>query len=282
VNEFANQVIVIVGASSGIGRECALMFAKQGAQTVLIARGRERLWEVVEEIRLNGGKAEEFSADMTSQDEVKRLAAQVKNRFGRVDVLMYCAAGFALSPVETMNIDVAKQVMEVNYWGAVYAAQAFLPLIREGQRKSIVLISSMSVPCTPPFFAPYAATKHALRGLALSLRQELRPEGIRVQIVSPGPVDTPLIENHLHRGMYRLPPGIPVLQPNIVARQIFTAIRRHKQDVVIPKRLGWLARIAYAFPSIVESIYRLSIPGWSRAIQAEIEKQRTEYADPSV
>lgn len=275
-----NHVVAIIGASSGIGKACALLFANQGAQTILIARGKERLKQVADEIVKSGGMAHEFSADVTSAEDVQQLANEIQRQFGRVDILIYGAAAFYLSPVETMDIDLAKQAMEVNYWGAVQVTQAFLPLLRKGQRKTILFISSLSVSCTPPFFAAYAATKHALRGLALSLRQELRPEGIQVQIVSPGPVDTPLIENHLHREMYRLPPGIPVLQPQDTAKQIVKAILRRKQDAVIPKQMDWVARLSYAFPSLVESYYRLSVPGWDKAIQTQIEKQRRETVEP--
>lgn len=276
----ANQVVAIVGGSSGIGRESALLFAKQGTQTLLIARGRERLREVVDEIHANGGEAQEFPADITSPDEVIQLANQIRSQFGHVDVLIYGAAEFYLSPVEMMDCGLAKHAMEVNYWGAVNVTQAFLSLIRNGERKTIVFISSLSVPCTPPFFAAYAPTKHALRGFALSLRQELKPEGIRVQMITPGPVDTPLIENYLHREMYRLPPGIPVLQPRIIAKQIYKAVIQHKQDVVVPKRMGWAARLAYMFPSLVESYYRLSVPDWSQSIQTQIEKHKRRTLEP--
>lgn len=280
MDRLEDQVIVIVGGSSGIGKECALLFAKQGANILLIARGRERLQEVVGEIHSKGGKAQEFPADVTSRDDVRQISRQIESQFGRVDILIYGAAAFYLSSVEMMDIDLAKQTMEVNYWGAVHIIQAFLPLIRKSQCKSIVLISSLSVPCTPPFFTAYAATKHALRGLALSLRQELRTEGIRVQLIAPGPVDTPLIENYLYQEMYRLPRGIPVLQPKIAAQKIFKAVNRRKQEVVIPKRMGLAARLAYAFPSLVESYYHLSIPDWSQAIHTQIEKQRHDTYEP--
>ena len=259
VNGLAQQVVAIVGGSSGIGKACALLFAKEGAKTVLVARGSERLREAANEVRAAGGEALELPADITSPDEVARLAHRIERQFGHLDVLVYGAAAFSLSPVETMDIDLAKRSMDVNYWGAVQVVQAFLPLLRKGQRKSVVLLSSLSVPCTPPFFTPYAASKHALRGFALSLRQELRPEGIRVLLVSPGPVDTPLIKNYLHRDMYRLPPGIPVLQPETTAIEILKAVKRGKQDIVIPIRIGLAARLAYMLPSLVESYYRLSL-----------------------
>ncbi|WAH44455.1 SDR family oxidoreductase [Alicyclobacillus fastidiosus] len=132
----------MVGGSSGIGRECALLLAKQGTETLLIARGKERLQEVVDEIQLTGGKVQAFAADVTSPEEVEQVADQIGSQFGRLDVLIYGAAAFYLSPVEMMDIGIAKHVMEVNYWGAVNTIQAFFLLIRNGQRKSIVLILS--------------------------------------------------------------------------------------------------------------------------------------------
>jgi NAD(P)-dependent dehydrogenase (short-subunit alcohol dehydrogenase family) len=273
----ANEVVVIIGGSSGIGRECARLFAKQGADTVLMARGRDRLDAVVAEILASGGQAHAVAADVSNHQDVRQAAEQIAAQHGRVDVLLYAAGAFYLSPVETMDIEAAKRLMEVNYWGAVSAAQAFLPLLRQGQGKTIVLLSSLSVPCTPPFFTAYAATKHALRGLALSLRQEVRPEGIRVLLASPGPVDTPLIEQHLHRDMYRLPPGIPVLQPEIAARQIVKAVRQKKRgEVVVPRRMSLAARLAYSYPSLVEWYYRLSVPGWSRSVLDQVSKQRLD------
>ncbi len=275
------QVVVIIGGSSGIGRECALLFATQGSQTVLLARGKERLNAVVAEIQARGGLAQSFPLDISDHQNVLQAATHIEAEYGQVDVLLYAAGAFYLSPVETMDLSAAKRVMETNYWGAVSATQAFLPLLRRGQGKTIVFLSSLSVPCTPPFFTAYAATKHALRGLALSLRQEVRPEGIRVLLISPGPVDTPLIEHHLHRDMYRLPPGIPVLQPAVAAKQIVKAVRQKKRgEVVIPRRMSIAARLAYTYPRLVEWYYRLSIPGWSRSIQYQIERQRRERREP--
>lgn len=269
MRNMANNVVAIIGGSSGIGKESAKLFANQGAHVVLIARGFDRLQEVAAEIQKQGGSADVVTADVTSQYEVRTAAETIKERYGKLDVMIYSAAAFYLSPVETMDLSVAKQSMEINYWGALYTTQAFLPLIRKGKRKSMIYISSLSTQCTPPFFTAYAATKHALRGFLLSLRQELRPEGIHVGIVSPGPVQTPLIEMDLHQDMYRLPLGIPVLKPESAAKAVLRTVKMRKGDLVIPGRMALAARVAVAFPSLVETYYRISIPGWTKLIQSK-------------
>lgn len=268
-----NDVVAVIGGSSGIGKESAKLFADQGAQVVLIARGTDRLRETAAEIQNQGRRADVMKADVASLDEMRTAAERIKATYGKLDVLIYSAAGFYLSPVETMDLTVAKQLMEINYWGALHTTQAFLPVIRKGERKSMVYISSLSAQCTPPFFTAYAATKHALRGFLLSLRQELRPEGIHVGMVSPGPVQTPLIEKDLHQDMYRLPFGIPVLKPESAAKAVLRSVKTRKGDLVVPARIAAAARLAAAFPSLVETYYRLSIPGWRKHIESLVGRR---------
>lgn len=149
--------------------------------------------------------------------------------------------------------------------------------IRRQGGKAETIIADAGVPdemqnCVPPFFTAYAATKHALRGFLLSLRQELGPEGIHVGMVSPGPVDTPLIEKDLHRDMYRLPPGIPVLKPEAAAKGVLRTVIRRKKDFVVPARMALAARIGCVFPALVETYYRLTIPGWNKRVQSRIKR----------
>ncbi|WP_051344265.1 SDR family NAD(P)-dependent oxidoreductase [Alicyclobacillus herbarius] len=263
-------VVVMVGGSGGIGRAAARQLAQSGAQVVLVARGKAGLDEAAAEIcRQSGRQPAVYAADCARAADVKELAQWLRETYGKVDIFVYGAAVFALAPAEHLDIEEAKQAMDVNYWGAVRMTQALLPLIRNGTGKSIYYVSSVSVQCTPAFFTAYAASKHALRGFALSLRQELRPEGIHVGILSPGPVLTPLIEKYIHGGMYRLPPGVPVLGAEAAAREVVRAIRRRREETTIPRRLGVAARLAYAFPRLMESYYRLTIRGWDSLVLAE-------------
>ena len=178
---------------------------------------------------------------------MRHLASGIRDRFGRADVVIYSAGLLHLAPVEIMSLALARQAMDVNYWGAVHAVQALLPLVRHSRRRSLVFLSSLSVPCTPAFFTTYAATKYALLGMVRSLRQELAHEGIHVATVTPGPVDTPLVEGYLNGAMYRLPIGIPVISPEAAARGVLRAILRHKRDVVVPRRLRLAASLSSIF-----------------------------------
>ncbi len=213
------------------------------------------------EIRRQYGRVEAFTADVTDSVAVNDVANQIKHKYGKVDVLIYSAGSFHLSPAETLDIQIARKVMDVNYWGALHVTQIFLPLLRAGTGRSLVFISSLSVPCTPAFFTAYAAPKHALHAFIKSLRQELSPEGVHVAEVSPGPVYTPLIEEHIHQVMYRLPPGIPVITPDIVAKGVLKTVINRKNESVIPRRLSLAARLSSAFPSLLDTYYRRSIRG---------------------
>ncbi|MCL6547729.1 MAG: SDR family NAD(P)-dependent oxidoreductase [Alicyclobacillus sp.] len=277
MRDLTGEVVVVVGGSSGIGRETAKCFARAGANVVLVARGLDRLQKAAEEVRHEGGRVEVCAADVADPAQARKAASFVEERFGRADVLLYSAGVFYLAPAEHMDIEQAKTSMDVIYWGAVHATQAFLPLIRRGHRKSLVYLASLSVQCTPAFFTAYAAAKHALRGFALSLRQELRPEGIHVGVIFPGPVDTPLIEGHLHGEMYRLPPGVPVLQPEQAARGVYRCVLRRREEAVLPRWMGPAAAFALAFPRWLERYYRWTIPGWSRSLA---EQARTHGGRP--
>ncbi|GAX90722.1 SDR family NAD(P)-dependent oxidoreductase [Effusibacillus lacus] len=277
MQKMSNEVVAVIGGSSGIGKESAKLFAKLGARVILIARGENRLQSTAEEIKGLGGTVEVIAADVSSPWKVKEAAGWIEKNHGRLDAMIFSAAVFYLSPVETMELSLAKQSMDINYWGAVHVTQSFLPLIRKGNRKSLVYLSSLSAQCTPPFFTAYAATKHALRGFVLSLRQELQPEGIHVGMVSPGPINTPLIENDIHQDMYRLPKGIPVLRPEDAARGVVKAVLKQKKDLVIPWGLSLAAKLSAAFPSMVEMYYRLSIPGWNAHILSRTKGARENW-----
>ncbi|MCL6594410.1 MAG: SDR family NAD(P)-dependent oxidoreductase, partial [Alicyclobacillus sp.] len=213
-------------------------------------------------------------ADVSQPGAAAALARQVEQTLGRVDVLVYSAAVFHAAPVATLDLELARRAMDVNYWGAVSTVQAFLPLLRSGQRKCIALVSSLSVHCTPAFFAAYAAPKHALHGFALSLRQELAPEGIRVVLVAPGPVATGLIEGYLHGDLYRLPPGVPVLTPDVAARGLVKAVLQRRQQVVLPRRFSPLARLSIAFPAMLDAYYRWTLRGWRETVRQAVAAAR--------
>jgi short-subunit dehydrogenase len=145
----------------------------------------------------------------------------------------------------------------VNYLGAVNMIDAVLPLLRLGGRRSIVNVSSLAGKLAPPYMAAYAASKFALTAYTHSLRQELAPEGFHVGLVSPAPVDTPMIRGRVRTRYYPLPPGIGVLTPEATAKEIFRLVLFRTTDRTLPGRLSPLVRLGQAFPRLVDGVYAL-------------------------
>lgn len=277
--ELSGEIGVVIGASSGIGKATSKQLAHRGAHVVLVARNSEPLHEVCREIQSEQGEATVWPGDVSIAADMWHLASGIRDRFGRADVVVYSAGLLHLAPVEIMSLTLARKAMDVNYWGAVHTVQALLPLVRHSRRRSLVFLSSLSVPCTPAFFTTYAATKYSLLGMVKSLRQELAHEGIHVSTVTPGPVDTPLVEGYLNGAMYRLPTGIPVISPEAAARGVLRAVLRHKRDVVVPRRLRLAATLSSISPSLLEWYYHLTVPGWNTLVSTEIERLRRVVED---
>jgi short-subunit dehydrogenase len=221
---------------------------------VLVARDPARLAEAAARV---GSAARALPADITSLADTRRLAGDVAATEGRLDVLINCAGQFELGPAVEAGPEVAERLVRVNYLGAINTIHALLPLLRAGRRRSIVNVSSLAGKVAPPFMAAYAGSKFALAGYTHALRQELRPEGFHVGLVSPAPVDTPMIQGRIRTRYYPLPPGIGVLTPEAAGAAIFRAVERRSADRTLPARLSPLARVGQAFPLVVDGVYRL-------------------------
>lgn len=243
---------MITGASSGIGLAVATKLAAAGAQLFLVGRDLGRLQAA--EYRL-ARPATLLSADVTDEPSLRAVAEAVASAAGRLDLLINCAGQLAVGPAEQLGPDVVDRLMRVNFMGAVSTIHTCLPLLRQGRRPVIINVSSIAGRLAPPYMAAYAATKFALNGYSHALRQELRPAGIHVGLVLPGPVDTPMVQGRLGGAHYPLPRGIPVLKAERVARAILSAADRRLTEVVVPRRLGLAGRVGSAFPGLVDALY---------------------------
>ncbi len=186
-----SKVVVITGASSGIGAATASHLAQQGHRVVLGARRADRLAEVVEQIRTAGGAAEAHGVDVTDAASVTGLISAARTRFGRVDVLVANAGVMPLSPLAAGDLAGWNQMIDVNVRGLLHGLAAVLPVFSEQQRGHVVTIASIGAHEVSPTAAVYCATKFAAWAITEGLRQEAT-DGLRVTTVSPGVVDSEL------------------------------------------------------------------------------------------
>jgi NADP-dependent 3-hydroxy acid dehydrogenase YdfG len=186
------KVVVITGASSGLGEATARLLSAQGATVVLGARRVDRLQSLAHELTGSGGKALAVTTDVTQRDQVKRLVDAAVQTYGRIDVMINNAGLMPQSPLERLKIDEWNRMIAVNIKGVLYGIAAALPYMQQQQAGHIINVSSVAGHKVGPGFAVYAATKHAVRALSKGLRQEVKPYNIRTTVISPGAVDTEL------------------------------------------------------------------------------------------
>ena len=191
-NKIRGKVVVITGASSGLGEAAARLLSAQGATVVLGARRSDRLQSLADELSGNGGKALAIATDVTHRNQVKRLVDTAAQKFGRVDVMINNAGIMPRAPLERLTIDDWDRTIDVNVKGVLYGIAAALPHMKKQKSGHMIFVSSVAGHKIGPDFAVYAATKHAVRALAEGFRQEVKPYNIRTTIISPGAVATEL------------------------------------------------------------------------------------------
>ncbi|NWF29575.1 SDR family NAD(P)-dependent oxidoreductase [Streptomyces sp. PKU-EA00015] len=232
-----DSVVVITGASSGIGRATAVAFARKGCPVVLAARRVEALEAVRQECeRHRGAEALVVPTDVTDPKAVDDLARRAVQRFGRIDVWVNCAAVTVFGPFEEVPLEDFRKVMDVNVMGYVHGARATLRVMRDQGRGTLINVSSIVGVVSQPYTHAYGMSKYAIRALSASLRQELRlnkAKGIHVCTVLPATIDTPLFEhaaNYTGRKPLAMP---PVYSPERVARAIVDLVRVPRREVVV-------------------------------------------------
>ncbi len=184
-----DKVVVITGASSGLGEAAARRLSRDGAKLVLGARRLERLQALAQELSLGGDAVQ---TDVTQHEQVRRLVDRAVQSHGRLDVIINNAGLMPLSPFERLKIEDWDRMIDVNIKGVLYGVAAALPHMKAQRSGHIINVSSVAGHKVRPGGAVYAATKHAVRALSEGLRQEVKPYNIRTTIISPGAVATEL------------------------------------------------------------------------------------------
>ena len=200
-DNITGKVLVITGASSGMGAATARDLAAQGAKVVLGARRADRLETLVSEITAAGGEAIAVPTDVTKRADVQNLVDKAVETFGRVDVLFNNAGLMPLSPLESLRVDEWDQMIDVNMKGTLYGIAAALPYMKAQKSGQIINVSSVYGHITVATGAVYCATKHAVRSISEGLRQEVKDYNIRVTTISPGAVATELTSHITEPGL---------------------------------------------------------------------------------
>jgi NADP-dependent 3-hydroxy acid dehydrogenase YdfG len=196
MSNIAGKVVVITGASSGIGESTAKLLAERGAKVVLGARRSNRIDAVVQEISASGGKAIGFATDVTKRVEVEALIQGAVDTFGRVDVILNNAGIMPIAPIEALRIDEWDRQIDVNIKGLLYGVAAALPHMQKQKGGHIINIASVfRIKVFAPGGTVYCATKAAVRALTEGLRMELHSQNIRCTMISPGAIATELAES---------------------------------------------------------------------------------------
>ena len=235
LKKLEDQVIVITGASSGVGLATARMAAERGAKVVLGARSEDGLRKAMSDIEQSGGKGSSFVLDVADEAAVTALAAHAAHTFGRIDTWINNAAVGIYGRLEDLSISDMRRVMEVDFWGAVYGCRAAIPHLRRAGGGALITVGSIASDVAMPLLGMYSAAKHAVRAFIDALRIELEKERapIAVTLVKPGSLDTPFFE---HAGSFTgkdpTPPP-PVYAPELVARTILSCAETPKRDVFV-------------------------------------------------
>ncbi len=260
MKDYRSLIVVITGASSGIGRATALRFAEKGSTVVLVARRQEALETLAQECEQRGGKAMVVPTDVSIEKDVKALAQKAFDTYGRIDVWVNNAALSLFGIFDETPMDDIRRVLEVNLFGYIYGAHAVLPYFKRAGRGMLINVSSTVGITAQPYTAAYTISKFGIRGLSLGLVQELADEKqIHVCTVLPSVIDTPIFNqaaNYLGKAVKAPEPVIPAKE---VAKTIVSMVENPKREVIVGYT-GKLTRAArYMAPGLFDKKFKSMI-----------------------
>jgi short-subunit dehydrogenase len=244
VSYWTNKVILITGASSGIGRELAVELARRGGIIGLAARRLDLLEEISREIEANGGKSRVLQVDVNDAPAVRAIADQLRSEFGHIDVLVANAGMGTASHAVTMQPEQVAKVINVNVLGAVNSVAAVLPEMAERNQGQLVAMSSLSAYRGLPKSAAYCASKAALSAFFECVRVDLRNSNVKVTIIHPGFIRTPLTAGREKKMPY-------LMDVDVAVKKIVTAMERQKVSYAFPWQLASVVRLGMIMPNFM-------------------------------
>jgi len=250
--DFKNKIILITGASSGIGKETAIKFAKLGANIILVARKKDKLEQVANELKEFNVSTLVCQCDVSKKDQVKEMSKTVLEKFESVDILVN-NAGFAIyGSVDDLTIDEIESQMETNYFGMVYCIKNFLPSMLKKKSGHIVNVASVAASFGLPGIASYCASKFAMLGFSEGLKHELKNTGVGITVVSPIMVRTNFFEHPSFENMPKFSPTS--LSSETVAKTILKAANSPRLEIIIPSVVRGAVWMKNTFPYFINPI----------------------------
>jgi short-subunit dehydrogenase len=257
MQEIANKVVVVTGASMGIGEAIAKSFVDQGAFCVLLSRDAGRAEAARTRIG-NAGRTLALACDVRNREEMDRVISLTRHHFHRIDVWVNNAGHGVSDAIATMDMPAFRGMFETNFFGTVEAMQAVLPLMREQGSGTVINISSVAGHIPLPFSAGYSATKFAMNAMGKAANVELAGTGVLVLTVCPGYVRTNFTTNVV-KGRDSAsevktvkPASTRGISAERVARAVLSGYRKQKREVIVPWTMHPVVKLYQLFPSVVE------------------------------
>lgn len=245
------KVIIITGASSGIGKQTAIDLAKRGAKLGLIARNQAHLGSALQAVQTDSPHSMMALCNVCDNAQVQQAITRIIDHFGRVDVLINNAGSGKYLPFENQTIDEVREQMDVNYFGAVYCIKAVLPQMKKQRSGHIINVSSVAGRTGFPNISAYAASKFAVAGLSESLFYEFEDLGINVSAVYPGAVNTNFFDDESWKNFPHKKRHARMLQPSDVSQVIIQTIKKPKLEVFI----SWKSRMKIVAKHVLPGMY---------------------------
>ncbi|ABX11944.1 SDR family NAD(P)-dependent oxidoreductase [Nitrosopumilus maritimus] len=250
--DFKNKTVLITGASSGIGKQTAIEFAKLGANIILVARRKEKLDELASELEKFKVTTFVCKCDVSDKTQVKEMSKTVLEKFDSVDVLVN-NAGFAIyGSVKDLSVDEIESQMETNYFGMMYCIKNFLPSMLDKKSGHIVNVASVAASFGLPGIASYCASKFAILGFSEGLKHELHGTGVGITVVSPIMVRTDFFD---HPSFEKMPKYSPTsLSSKTVAKAILKAANSPRLEIIVPSVVRSAVWLKHTFPYFINPI----------------------------
>ncbi len=246
---FQDKVVIITGASSGIGRTTSMIFAQLNAKVIIASRNVEKLESLRHKIESNGGQAFVIKTDVSSFEDTQKMVTETVSKWGKIDILIANAGIYIQDVSNEIDIESFRESFNTNFFGSLHAIKSVLPEMKSQGKGHIVIINSLDAKKGIIGDSPYVAAKSALDGLGDVLRQELKGSGINITSIYPARVDTPMIES------IKVPWISPKISPLKVAKAIVKGIKRNKAIVMVPSAYFLLGSINNVFPRLLDWFY---------------------------